>query len=74
MFYFTCQVQTKIPFVAVLIWFLILDKIQNGDHCGWRHRPPAAPPESKYWKKIFSVPIELRRPKAYWNTATYQKL
>ena len=36
-----------LPFVAVLTWFLILTKIQNGDQdgdrCWWRHRPPAAP-------------------------------
>ena len=23
---------------------LILGKIQDGDHCWWRHRPPVAPP------------------------------
>ena len=35
-----------------LTWFLILGKIQNGgqngDHCWCRHRPPAAPPPTKY--------------------------
>ena len=40
------------PFLAVLTWFLILGKIQDGgqdgDHCWWRHRPPAAPPPIKY--------------------------
>ena len=29
-------------------WFLILDKIQDGDHVWWRHRLPAAPPPIKY--------------------------
>ena len=39
----------KIPLPAVLTWFLIiLGKIQEGDHCWWRHRPPAAPPPMKY--------------------------
>ena len=38
----------KLPFLAVLTWFLILGKIQDGDHCWWRHRPPAAPPPIKY--------------------------
>ena len=38
----------KIPFLAVLTWFLILGKIQDGDHCWWRHRSPAAPPPIKY--------------------------
>ena len=37
----------KSPFLAVLTWFLILGKIQDGDHCWWRHRPPAAPPPIK---------------------------
>ena len=42
----------KLPFLAVLTWFLILGKIQDGgqdgDHCWWRHRPPAVPPPIKY--------------------------
>ena len=42
----------KLPFIAVLTWFLILGKIQDGsqdgDHCKWRHRPPAAPPPIKH--------------------------
>ena len=38
----------KTPFLAVLTWFLILGKIQDGDHCWWRHRPPAAPLPIKY--------------------------
>ena len=47
MCYFTCQAQ-KLPFLAVLTWFLILGKIQDGDHCWWCHRPPAVPPPIKY--------------------------
>ena len=35
-------------FLAVLTWFLILGIIQDGDHCWWRDRPPAAPPPIKY--------------------------
>ena len=48
MCYFTCQVH-----IAVLTWFLILGKIQDGDHFWWRHRPSAAPPikfTSSFWK------------------------
>ena len=38
----------KLPFLAVLTRFLILGKLQDGDYCWWRHRPPAAPPPIKY--------------------------
>ena len=40
----------KIIFIlsVSISWFLILDKIQDGDHVWWRHRPPAAPPPIKY--------------------------
>ena len=42
----------KIPFLAVLTWIQILGKIrydgQDGDHCWWRHRPPAVPSSIKY--------------------------
>ena len=44
----------KKTFIAILIWFLILGKIQGSDHCWWRHGPPAAPPPITYtspsWK------------------------
>ena len=40
--------QKKSPFLVVLPWFLSLGEIQDGDHCWWRHRPPAAPPLIKY--------------------------
>ena len=26
----------KLPFIAILTWFLILGEIQDGDHCWWR--------------------------------------
>ena len=38
----------KLPILAVFTWFLILGKIQDGDHAWWRHRPPAGPPPIKY--------------------------
>ena len=69
----------KLLFPTVLTWFLILGKIQDGsqdgDHCWWRHRPPAAPPPMKYTcslvKKIKGFPLKA---KLFQNTATYQKL
>ena len=38
----------KLLIVIVFTWFLFLDKIQDGDHVWWRHRPPATPPAIKY--------------------------
>ena len=35
-------------FLAILTWFVILGKIQDSDHCWWRHRPRAAPSPIKY--------------------------
>ena len=65
----------KLPFLIVLTWFLILGKMQDcgqdGDHCWWRHRPPAAPPPIKYIKKIKSFPLKV---KSFRNSGTYQKL
>ena len=66
-------------FLAVLAWFLTLGKIQDGgqdgDHCWWRHTPPAASPPVKYtWhlvKKFKGFPLKV---KSFRNTATYQKL
>ena len=47
----TCQAQ-KLPFIAILTWFLILGEIQDGSqdgyHCWWHHWPPAVPPPIKY--------------------------
>ena len=31
----------KILFIAILTWVLILGKIEDGDHCWWRHLPSA---------------------------------
>ena len=49
--FYTSSTKTS-PSIAILTWFLILGKIQvggqDGDHCCWRHRPPAAPPPIKY--------------------------
>ena len=67
----------KLPFLAVLTWFLILGKIQDGgndgDHCRWRHRPPAAPAPTNIpylVKKIKGFSLKV---KSFQNTATYQK-
>ena len=42
----------KLQCIAVFSWFLILGKVQggvqDGDHCWWGHRPPAAPTPIKY--------------------------
>ena len=42
----------KVPFIAILTWFLILGKIQDsaqgGGHCWRRHKPPVAPLPIKY--------------------------
>ena len=50
--YFKSHQAQRLPFLAVLTWFLILGKIQDGgqdgNHCWWRHRPPVAPPPIKY--------------------------
>ena len=68
---FSCKAQKKKTFLAVLTWFLISGKIQgggqNGDHCWWSHRPPAAPPPLKYTSSCFST-----KGKSFQNTATYQ--
>ena len=37
------QVKRKL-ILTVFTWFLILDKIQDGNDVWWHHRPPAAPP------------------------------
>ena len=38
----------KLLIVTVFTCFLVLEKIQDGDHVWWRHRPPAVPPRIKY--------------------------
>ena len=75
MCYFTCHAQ-KISFIAVLIWFHVLGKVedggQGGDHCCWRYRAPATPPPIKYTslRKIKGFPLKA---KVFRNTATCQK-
>ena len=64
----------ELPFVAVLTWFLLPGKIQDGDHCWWSHRPPESQPPlniSHLVKKIKGFPPKV---KSFQNTATYQKL
>ena len=54
----------KLLFPTVLTWFLLPGKIQYGDHCWWRHGPPAAPPPMKYTcslvKKIKGFPLKVK--------------
>ena len=54
MCYFSSEEQ-KVAIFRGFNRFLILSKIQDGgqggDHCWWRHRPPAAPPPIKYTLK-----------------------
>ena len=38
----------KLSVVTVFTWFSVLEKMQDGDHVWWRHRPPAVPPRIKY--------------------------
>ena len=45
-FYMLCK--KKLSMLAVFTCFLILDKIQDGNHVWWRYRPPTAPPPIKY--------------------------
>ena len=59
----------KLPFIAVLTRFLILGKIQDGGHCWWRHRLPAAPPPNKIYLVL------LRRSKAFhWRQNRFEIL
>ena len=67
---------TKNTIFAVLIWFFILGKVedggQGGDHYCWRHRAPAAPPpiniphwersKAFYWgQKCFEIPQHVKK-------------
>ena len=38
----------KLSVVNVFTWFSVLEKMQDGDHVWWRHRPPAVPPRIEY--------------------------
>ena len=69
----------KSPFLTILTWFLILGKIQDcnqdGNHCWWRHRPPAAPPPIKYTSSCREDErLSTKGKISLQNTATYQKL
>jgi len=59
----------KILTVTVFTWFLILDKIQDGDH----DRPPAAPPPIKYTASLEMIKGFPLKAKSSRNIATYQK-
>ena len=64
----------KLLILTVFTWFLVLDKIQDGDHVWWRHRSPAAPPPiniSHLVEKIKGFPVKA---KSFRNIATFQKL
>ena len=61
----------ELPFLAVLTWFPILGKIQDGDHCWWRHRPPGAPPPIK---KNSSCWVDQRLSTAVKIVSKYRKL
>ena len=48
--------QKKLRSLAVLTWFIILGKIQDGNYCWWRHGSPAAPPSIKYTLSCWEDP------------------
>ena len=59
----------KLPFIAVSTRFLIIGKIQDGGHCWWHHRLPAATPPNKIYL------ILLRRSKAFhWRQNRFEIL
>ena len=59
----------KLPFIAVSNRFLIIGNIQDGCHCWWHHRLPAAPPPNKIYL------ILLRRSKAFhWRLNRFEIL
>ena len=68
----------KLPFLAVLTWFPILGKIQDrgqdGDHCWWRHRPPAAPLPKNIPQLVKKIKGFRLKVKSFRNTATDKKL
>ena len=64
----------KLPFLAVLSWFLILGKIQDGDHCWWRHRPPAAPPPIKYTSSCWEDQSLSTEGKIVWKYGNISKI
>ena len=38
----------KLLIVTVFTWFPVLEKMQDGDHVWWGHRPPAVPTRIRY--------------------------
>ena len=66
------------PFIAILTWFLILGKIQDGgqdgDNFGRRHRPPTAPPTTKCTYSCWEDQRLSTEGKSFRNAAKYQKL
>ena len=66
----------KLLILTAFTWFLIREKIQDGDYVWWRHRQPTTPLPIKYTssyslKKIKGFPLKA---KSFRNTATHQKL
>ena len=46
--------------LAVFIWFLILDKIQDGDHVWWRQKPPAVLLHTQYYFTHRNVNFQIK--------------
>ena len=53
----------KLLTVTVFTWFLVLEKMQDGYHVWWHHRPLAVPPRIKYT----SYCRELRSKAFHWR-------
>ena len=53
----------KLLIVTVFTWFLVLEKMQDGYHVWWRHRPLAEPPHIKYTSSC----RELRSKAFHWS-------
>ena len=49
--------------VTVFTWFLVLEKMQDGYHVWWHHRPLAVPPRIKYTSSC----RELRSKAFHWR-------
>ena len=53
----------KLLIVTVFTWFLVLEKMQDGYHVWWHHRPLAVPPRMKYTSSC----RELRSKAFHWR-------
>ena len=53
----------KLLIVTVFTWFLVLEKMQDGYHVWWHHRPLAEPPRIKYTSSC----RELRSKAFHWR-------